>query len=157
MKPNYGQLGVAFGIVLISALECIDVYPRLPDPMATNFGGDGAAGGWSSKALFVTRAAVSMAFWFGMLLAMPRLAARIPSAGAVDVVSGLWLRDSTGWFLVASLGFSAAVMHLVFDANLRSGRLSNAFAWLLAIYMSYVAIWTVRLVKRTRAQRDSSG
>ena len=149
MKPNYRQMGVAFGIVLMSALECIDVYPRLPDPMATNFGGDGAAGGWSSKAMFMAIAAVSMAFWFGMLLAMPRLAAR--SVRAVDLATGLSVRDSTGWFLVASLGFSAAVMHLVFDANLTSGRLSNAFAWLLAVYMSYVAIWTVRLVRRTRA------
>ncbi len=41
MKPNYTQLGAAFGIVLMSAAECLDVYPRLPDPMATNFGGDG--------------------------------------------------------------------------------------------------------------------
>ena len=157
MKPNYTQLGAAFGIVLMSAAECLDVYPRLPDPMATNFGGDGTAGGWSSKAVFVTSAALSMAFWFGMLLALPRLAARIQSARSLDVGSGLWVRDSTGWFLVASLGFSAVVMHLVFDANLRSGRLSNEFAWLLAVYLTYVAIWTVRLVRWVRAQRDSSG
>ena len=70
MKPNYSQLGVAFGVVFVSALECIDVYSRLPDPMATNFGGDGAAGGWSSKPMFMTIAAVSMAFWFGMLLVL---------------------------------------------------------------------------------------
>ena len=98
-----------------------------------------------------------MAFWFGMLLAMPRLGARVQSVREVDVASGLWLRDSTGWFLVASLGFSAVVMHLVFDANLRSGPLSNEFAWLLAVYLSYVAIRTVRLVRWVRAQRDSSG
>lgn len=129
--------------------------PGLPDPMSTNFGGDGAAGGWSSKAMFVTSAAVSMAFWFGLLLAMPRLAAR--SERVFEVETGICLRDSSGWFLVASLGFSAVVMHLVFDANLRSGRLSNEFAWLLAVYLRYVAIWTVRLVRRMRAQRDSSG
>ena len=157
MKPNYTQLGVAFAVVLVSALECVDVYPRLPDPMATNFGGEGAAGGWSSKAMFVTIAGVSMAFWFGMLLALPRLTARTQSARAVDVATGVWFRDSTGWFLVASLVFSTAVTHLVFDANLTSGRLSNAFVWFLAVYMSYVAVWTVRLVRRMRAQRDSSG
>lgn len=92
MKPNYRQMGVAFGIVLMSALECIDVYPRLPDPMATNFGGDGAAGGWSSKAMFMAIAAVSMAFWFGMFLAMPRLAAR--SVRAVDLATGLCPRSA---------------------------------------------------------------
>ncbi len=79
---------------------------------------------------------------------MPRLAAR--SVRAVDVATELWFRDSAGWFFIASLAFSAAVMHLVFNADLTSGQISNAFLWLLAVYMSYVAIWTVRLVRRMR-------
>ena len=155
MKPNFTQLGAAFGIVLMGAAECLEVYPRLPDPMATNFGADGAPGGWSSKATFIAIGAVSMALWVGALLAMPRLAAR--SARTVGAEGALWLRDSSGWFLVASLGFSAAVAHLVFDANLTSGRLSVAFGWLLAAYMGYAVVWTFRLVRRMRAQHGSSG
>ena len=148
MSANRLQLSLALIVVLLAAVECVYVYPRLPDPMASNFGGDGTPGGWSSKRSFVIIHSVSMAFWLGMAIATPFLASR--SRQDFDDSTRRWLRDTIGWFLLASLGFSAWVAHLVYEANLGSGRLGQSFVWALAVYMAYVAWWTVRLVRRVR-------
>ena len=147
MTANRLQVSIASGILLLSAVACFQAYPELPDLMASNFGGDGTPGGWSSKKSFMIIYGVSMAFWFGALLATPLLAAN--PRQSFDEPTRLWLRDTIGWFLVFSLAFSAAVTQLVIDANLRTGRLSSVFVWLLAAYMSYVVWWTVRLIRRT--------
>ena len=148
MRANRKQLTIAFGILLLSAVECYQVYARLPDPMASNFGGDGAPGGWSSKTSFMTIHGVALAFWMSALLAVPLLARR--SSQKLGAEHGLWLRDTSGWFLIASMAFSAAVTHLVFEANLVTGRLSGSFVWLVAVYVSYMIWWTVRLIRRVR-------
>ena len=141
MSANRVHVAIGLGILLLSVFESIQAYPHLPDPMASNFGGDGTPGGWSSKKSFMIIYAVSMAFWSGALLAAPFLAA-----------TRLWLRDTVGWFLIASLAFSAAVTHLVLEANLETGRLSGSFVWFVAIYMGYMVWWTVRLVRRMRRE-----
>ncbi len=148
MSANRGHVAIGFGILLLSVFECIRVYLELPDPMASNFGGDGTPGGWSSKKSFIIFYDVSMAFWLGALLAAPFLAPR--ARQNFDDATLLWLRDTVGWFLIASLAFSAAVTHWVLEANLETGRLSSWFVWFLAIYMSYMVWWTVRLVRRMR-------
>ena len=152
MTANRLQAALAFGVLALSVLECVRAYPELPDPMASNFGGDGAPGGWSSKRSFVIVYAVSMAFWFGGVLAAPALAAcaRQPFE---DDATRRWLRDTVGWFLLASLALSAVVTHLVLEANLVTGRLSDVFTWLLTIYLAYGTWWTVRLVRRVRKLR----
>ena len=143
------QLTVALGILALSIFECFQAYPHLPDPMASTFGGDGMPGGWSSKKGFVIIYAVSMAFWFGALLAAPLIAAH--ARQNFDPATRQWLGDTIAWFLLASLAFSAAVTHWVLEANLVTGRLSTGFVWLLTIYMAYMVWWTVRLVRRARA------
>jgi len=148
MSANRLQLAIGCGIVLLSVFECIQAYPHLPDPMASNFGGDGTPGGWSSKTSFMIIYAVSMAFWSGALLAAPFLAAR--ARQNFDDATRLWLRDTVGWFSIPSLAFSAAVTHWVLEANLETGRLSSSFVWLLAMYVGYMVWWTVRLVRRLR-------
>ncbi len=144
------QLAIAVAILGLSLVECFLAYPRLPDPMASNFGGDGTPGGWSSKKSFMTIWAVSMAFWFGALLSAPLLASN--ARQRFDEATRLWLRDSVGWFLVASLALSATSTHWVLEANLQTGRLNSGFIWLLAVYMSYMLWWTVRLVRRVRRE-----
>ena len=67
MTANRAQLTIALGIAVLSALECWSAYSELPDPMATNFGGDGTPGGWSSKRAFVTIHTLSTIFWLGAL------------------------------------------------------------------------------------------
>ena len=148
MKVNRAQLSIALGILVLSIFECIQAYPRLPDPMASNFGGDGTPGGWSSKRSFMIIYGISMAFWFGCVLAAPLHASK--ARQKFDDATRLWLRDTVGWFLLASLALSAVVTHLVLEANLETGRLSGAFVWFLAVYMAYMVWWTVRLVRRTR-------
>jgi hypothetical protein len=144
------QLLLAVGIVVLSGFECFRAYPSLPDPMASNFGREGVPGGWSSKKSFLTLHGVSLGFWLGALLAARALAA---NAGQnFDGSTRRWLGDSIGWFLVASMAFSATVTHWVFEANLEAGRLSDRFGWLLAIYIGYVLAWTVRLIQRVRRE-----
>ena len=109
MSANRTQLTVPVGVLLLSLFECFQAYPELPDPMASNFGGDGVPGGWSSKRSFVIVYALSMAFWFGALLATPLLASR--ARQNFGDAARLWLRDTVGWFLLASLVFSAVVTH----------------------------------------------
>jgi len=150
MSANRLQLAIGCGVVLLSVFECIQAYPHLPNPMASNFGGDGTPGGWSPKKSFMIVYTASMTFWLGALLAAPFLAAR--ARQNFDDAIRLWLRDTVGWFLLASLAFSAAVTHWVLAANLRTGRLSSAFVWFLAVYMGYMVWWTVRLVRRARRE-----
>jgi len=152
MKAHRLQLALGCGIVLLSVLECVHAYPRLPDPMASNFGGDGAPGGWSSKNSFMIIYAASTTFWLGALLAAPFLATR--ARQNFEEATRLWLRDTVGWFLIASLAFSAALTHWVLEANLETGRLSSVFAWCLALYMGYVIGWTVKLVRRRVFHRE---
>ena len=76
MSANRVHVAIGSGILLLSVFECIQAYPHLPDPMASNFGGDGTPGGGSSKKSFMIIYAVSITFWFGALLAAPFLAAR---------------------------------------------------------------------------------
>jgi uncharacterized membrane protein len=142
------QWSVAVVIVALSTLECVLAYPELPDPMATNFGGDGVAGGWSSKRGFVTVYAISIGFWVVALLAVPLFASS--TRRNFDVATRRWLHGATGWFLLASLAFSAMVTHWVLEANLITQRLNGAFVWLLAAYLAYMTWWTVRLVRRMR-------
>ena len=148
------QVTIAVGILALSVFECFQAYPHLPDPMASNFGGDGTPGGWSSKKGFVVIYAISMAFWFGGLLAAPLLGTH--ARQNFDDATRQWLGDTVGWFLLASLAFSAAVTHLVLEANLVTGRLSSAFVWFLAIYMAYMAWWTIRLIRRVRTSAISN-
>lgn len=148
MSANRLQLALGCGIALLSIFECVQGYPHLPDPMASNFGGDGIPGGWSSRRSFMIIYSASTAFWLGALLAAPFLAAR--ARQNFDDATRRWLRDTVGWFLLASLAFSAVLTHWVLEANLETGRLSGAFVWLLAVYLSYMAWWTVRLVRRVR-------
>jgi hypothetical protein len=148
VRANRPQLALGCGIVLLSAFECILAYPHLPDPMASNFAGDGGPGGWSSKKSFMVIYMVSTTFWLGALLAAPLLARR--KRQNFDDVTRRWLRDTAGWFLLASLAFSAVLTHWVLEANLETGRLSGAFVWFLAAYMGYRGWWTVRLVRRVR-------
>ena len=148
MRANRLQLALGCAVVLLSVSECIQAYPRLPDPMASNFGFDGMPGGWSAKKHFMIIYVASTTFLLGALLAAPFLAAR--ARESFDDATRRWLRDTAGWFLLASLAFSAVLTHWVFDANLETGRLSGAFVWFLAAYMGYMGWWTVRLVRRIR-------
>lgn len=154
MSTHRLQLTLALGILALGLFEWFQSYPILPDPMASNFGGDGTPGGWSSKRGFVIMYAISMAFWLGALLGAPLFAAR--ARRGFDDAGRAWLRDTLGWFLLASLAFSAIVAHWVLEANLVTGRLSEGFGWLVATYMAYVAWWTVRLVRRARAASISN-
>ena len=45
MSANRVHVAMGLGILMLSVVECIQVYPELPDPMASNFGGDWTAGG----------------------------------------------------------------------------------------------------------------
>lgn len=136
--------------MLLSLFECILAYPHLSDPMASTFGGGGTPVAWSSKRSFVILFAASTTFWLGALVAAPLLAAH--ARQNFDDATRLWLRDTAGWFLIASLAFSAVVTHWVLEANLETESLSGAFVWLLAVYMGYVIWWTVKLVQRVRRE-----
>ena len=92
--------------------------------------------------------AVSMLFWLGALVTASLLAARARQNFTPQ--ERVWLGDTVGWFLIASLALSAVIAHWVFEANLETGRLSVAFGWLLALYLGYMVWWTVRLVRRSR-------
>ena len=45
MSANRVHVAMGLDILMLSVVECIQVYPELPDPMASNFGGDGTAAG----------------------------------------------------------------------------------------------------------------
>ena len=84
MKINKKELLLTSPVCLLPLLAGVALYPRLPETMATHWGFDGTANGWSSRAATV----------FGLpLLSRPVLPmASMPAGGFIvlGVLCAVW-------------------------------------------------------------------
>lgn len=158
MKGGKLLLVLAGGVLVIQAIH---YWPQLPDVMASHFGVDGEADGWSSKQSFfgimLAVAALTIAL-FGLL---PALVRSLP-ASMVNVPNrDYWLaperrqdlleRIERGMipFGVATLLFLAAVTQLVIRANLApQGAASLDGLWpVLILYLALTPVWLIWFVR----------
>ena len=142
----FRALGLA--VVVGSLMEAAWLYGRLPDPMASTFGGDGTPVAFASKPLVIGIMVGATMFWAAMLFVLPVLT--MNRFGGVTSADGRWLRDRLGQFGFMSLLFSAATSHLVLEANINAEPLSALFVWALVLYLPYVTWWTILLILKAR-------
>ena len=149
-------------LVGISVIEWLSVYSELPDYVASSFGGEGVPQGWTARRGFLMGYLVATAFQLVMLFVIPWALRRSDPSRTRVPNRDYWIAperypqtlsyigNACRWMLVATLAFSAAVVHLVFEANLETGKLSVAFLWLLGAYFGYMFVWFVRFFRGFR-------
>ncbi len=155
-----------FGLIA-ATMGCLAFYyPRLPDTVASHFGGHGEPDGWTGKQAFAALQVGMIGFMATVFVITALLLPRFPNYMINLPNKDYWLaperEQETYASIVASLiGFAnitmlfmLAVMILTFQANLTPERsLSNWFWFFLVVYLAYTAVWTIAILRRYRRPR----
>ena len=146
---------ILVGLFAAAVAQAVYYYSKLPNPMASHFGANGAANGWSSPGQFfaiilLVEAACAISF-----LCTP-LFSRLPVSMINMPNKDYWLaperREQTmRRFGDSMLDFGIATqlmllygVQLAIQANLTDPpRLSDNIAWALAVYGLGTAVWTI--------------
>lgn len=141
---------IAF-VTVLAVSHSVFYYPILPDPMASHFDGAGSPNGWSSKTGFFAVAVSVLALNLFVFLVIPIVTSRRTSGifrlkrpkGSEGTRFRRFFRTRLLWFGIINLVFGIAVMHMVFAANLRSGRQldSRLFIAVLVAYFVLLIVW----------------
>ncbi len=154
IRPLLLVLFVLFGLI-----EWAAAYSRLPDVMATNFGGSGWPGGWMSKPAASWTMNLMMAGAAGIFM-LPGWLLRLTPTGMMNLPNrDYWLAperraatvrrlETRVWQMgLLTVVFLVFVNHLLIAANLLpEPRLSAAFLPVFVSYMTLVGVWTVGLM-----------
>jgi uncharacterized membrane protein len=149
-------------LVIYGAFQVAYYVSRLPDVIASHFGGSGLPNGYQTLyAIYVTDlivVVVAAVVGFGVPLiiaAVPMSLINLPNkqswfAPERRATTLAYLRVQFAWFGCALLGFLLCVNELVFRANLSTPRRLNstAFSAALMAFLAFVLVWTVRMVTR---------
>jgi uncharacterized membrane protein len=148
-------------LVLLAVLQAAFYYPQLPDTVASHFGADGEANGWSPKQTFFVVYFFALALVVGIFLLLPVLYRRLP-ASMINLPNKdywlapgrkektlLFLRDQMNRFGVATLSLLIATIQLAIRANLRpEKRLSSTMWVLLGVYALYTGRWALTFYRK---------
>lgn len=161
-------------LITAAFLQCVYLWPRLPNYMASNFDGSGTPNGWSSKASFVgVYLAILGLIWFTLVIMPGRAIGRTKQLRVPN--ANYWMaperRDRAfntiqamlAWMGALNVALAFGVANLVFTANLDGTPLSNVFLWLLIGYFVAIFVWLVALYRyfrvapaKYRADRDNA-
>ena len=154
-------LGLSLALLAALAWRAVDLYPELPEQMASHFAGDGTADGFQSKPAFFGLMGAVLALMALVTFGLPLLFARIPVAWFNLPNRDHWLaperaeetrtsvRSFLAWFGLATLLLIAAVLEMVYAANLSgTNRLEGPFGWILGAYLGFVIAWMVLFYRR---------
>ncbi len=153
-----------FGVlILIAVMQVGHFYPLMPERMASHFNASGKADGWMTKEGF-------FGFYVGVLVLMalvfifiPKFMLKIPDSMINLPNRDYWLaperRAQTGEMIEsymnaagnAVIALLLCVFHLAFSANLDAGgRLPQSTWILLAAFMIFMSVWTIRFLRAFR-------
>jgi uncharacterized membrane protein len=153
---------IFFFLVLVGAVQAHFYASRLPDTLASHFRGAGTPNGWQTQSAFFLTELGVVALAAVIAFGVPRILGAVP-ASLINVPNKeYWLaperRETTfaffnvsfAWFGCAFLAFLLFVNELVFRANLSTPRQLNPTAFVTALFafLTFVAIWTLRLIIR---------
>jgi uncharacterized membrane protein len=156
------------GLLTAAALQSAYYYPRLPEVLASHFGGGGAPNGWSGKAGFFVFYWIMIAFSLLMSLGIARLIPTIPP-GSINIPNkSYWLADHRReetitflaeqfrWFGVGLLAFALVVVQLVIEANLSEQRaLPGNKLWPIAgVFVAAMFFWLSRMILHFRIRPE---
>ena len=169
MKTN--QQRIFLVLVSIGIMQILFYAPRLPEHMASHFGGSGDPNGWSGKTAFFGLDAGILVMVFLLFHALPGLLSRFPDAMINLPNREYWLAPERRAATLSrikdhlvSLGngiiiFLTATLQLVIRANLTEDRhLNSKVLWiLLAVFAVFTIVWSIRFVRMFRMQAGQSG
>ena len=132
---------ITFGLLLVGAVRVVLLWHRLPEPMASHFGADGVANGWSSRGscvLLLGMVGGGVTLLLGNIGAlvrwMPRSTVNLPHKeywatderwpGALEKTA-VWM----AWFGVATAALVLCVLELTLRANLAPRPLPAVPMW----------------------------
>lgn len=148
-------------MLAIAAVQIAYFYPELPNVMAVHFGVSGAPDSWQPKSSFFGLFCLVYAIFAGLYWTMPQLIMSLPP-GLINLPNkAYWLAperraitahlvaDQLAWFGAAQILFVIAVCQLAINANLpgSTGVLSRAIWWVVAIFLAFAALWTIRFYR----------
>ena len=153
---------IFFFLVLVGAVQAYSYAARMPQPIASHFGGGGMVNGWQSRVAFFCTELGVMVLASVIAFGLPRIMGAMPLSLINVPNKEYWFgpgkRADTlvffnvqfAWFGCALLAFLLFVNELVFRANLTyPHRLTtNAFVTAMAIFLTFVVVWIVRLILR---------
>jgi hypothetical protein len=143
---------------------------RLPPLVASNFGADGAANAFMSRAMYLTFMLVGTVAIPVLIVFPQRMARTIPprfinvpnrdywvAPERIDATLG-YLRDHAVWFVVLFVAFLGFVHWEVVQANLRHPAILavRPFATGLILYVAGMLLWIYRLIARFRPPSDAT-
>jgi uncharacterized membrane protein len=162
-KPSTHLPGSIFvALILYGVMQGRYYASKLPDVLATHFGGRGLPNGWQTHSAFLVTELFVVALATLVGFGVPALMGVIPVSLMNVPNKEYWFaperRESTlayfrmsfAWFGCALLAFLIFVNELVFRANLQTPRLLNTTAFVTALFafLGFTAIWTIRLIQR---------
>ncbi len=161
--PSTRAPGSVFvALIVYSVMQGRYYASRLPDILATHFGGHGQPNGWQTHSAFLVTEVFVVALATAIGFGVPALLGSIPVSLMNLPNKEYWFaperrentlayfRASFAWFGCALLAFLIFVNELVFRANLESPRRLNTTAFVTALFafLGFTAVWTVRLIRR---------
>jgi uncharacterized membrane protein len=161
--PSLRLPGSVFvALIVYGVLQGNYYASRLPDILATHFGGRGQPNGWQTHSAFwaTETFVVSIATLIGfgvpaMLKSIPVSLINVPNkehwfAPERRESTLAYFRATFAWFGCGLLAFLLFVNELVFRANLKTPHQLNttAFVAALFVFMAFTALWTIRLILR---------
>ena len=162
MKNTSILLLVILVLLIGGALQLRHYHPLMPDPMATHFGTNMQANGWSAKSSFFTIYPLVEIGMLIVLLVPILIQRRIPTSLINMPHRDYWFaaeRRGTTWEAVSTyavgmgaltLAFLIAMAETMFRANLTDSSVPSIgapFFWTLGIYLGIIAIATIRFYR----------
>jgi uncharacterized membrane protein len=167
--PNF----VFFTLAVLGAVQFFYYAPRLPDILASHFGGTGSVNAWQTKTVFFSVELAIIVLSIVVSFGIPRIIEAMPVSLINLPHKDFWLsperRDNTlaylhvwtAWLGCALLAFLLFVMELVFRANFQAPPRLNmaAFVPALLAFVAFDAVAILRLILHfsRRANEQSGG
>lgn len=156
--------------IFFSLIQITLYYPRLPERVASHFGGDGTPNGYSTKGSFcfvylILIILLPLVFIFGI----PFLISKVPSSMINLPNKNYWLaperREETISYINVQLTvmgyglmvFLILIMELTFKANLKVTKSlsSGPFLFFLCAFIAFDLFWTVKLLVHFSKKKES--
>jgi uncharacterized membrane protein len=162
---------VLIATLILSLITALFGYMMMPDRIASHFGPDGQADGWSDKGFFTVLMVLIDLMMFGMFywshVLLEKVDARFISlpnreywlTDANKPAGIVKLRDYMAEFGVATMLLLIYAKVSTIMANAGSGERLNSgiFLWVIIIYLVYTIWWCVRLITAYRVPKGVGG
>jgi uncharacterized membrane protein len=167
MKAVRDGILLFIGAVAVSLTQAWYFYPLLPERVASHFGPDGRADGWTAKDAFIGVSVGTILFLSVFMSALSALIARIPDEAINLPNKEYWLaperraaslaavQDRMSVMNTATVAFLLYVFQCAYEANLKPDpRLDGPFWLVPAVYFVFVGVWSFGFYGRFRLPRQ---